>query len=86
MPTQRRNIILVALFTVILGTLIDESGENLSEQAECLRVCGLVREERSAKTGVQVRQYRFILDQTASQGVYDGTFCVEYNTGFLTHW
>ncbi|KAL9955683.1 hypothetical protein ACROYT_G037038 [Oculina patagonica] len=48
----RRNFVSVALLSVILCTLIKESEESFSDQAECLRVCDLARQERS-KTGVQ---------------------------------
>ena len=55
----RSDFVLTAVLSVFLFTLIKESGQNLSEQAECLHVCGLARQERS-NTGVQVRSKTFV--------------------------
>ncbi|XP_020605770.1 uncharacterized protein LOC110044548 [Orbicella faveolata] len=46
-------VFMVALLSFVLGASIKESGENLSEQAECRGACSLARDERS-RTGVKV--------------------------------
>lgn len=57
---------MVALLSFVLGASIKESGENLSEQAECRGACSLARDERS-RTGVKVRYG--LLSKTAPQAV-----------------
>ena len=45
---------MVTLLSSVLATSIKESGENLSEQAECRGACSLAR-DKTSKTGVKVR-------------------------------
>lgn len=58
MSARKELVFMVALLSFVLGASFKESGENLSEQAECLGPCSLARDEGS-KTEVKVR-YRFL--------------------------
>ena len=54
MSARGELVYMVALLSSVFAASIKESGENLSEQAECRGVCSLAR-DKASKTGFKVR-------------------------------